>query len=41
MSPVILISIIGAVATLALGAGYLWITRGAAILLDIGQFFCL
>jgi hypothetical protein len=36
----LLISIGGAMAVLALAAAWLWIERGAAILLDIGQIFC-
>ncbi len=40
MSPLLLISIGGAMAALALGATWLWMSRGAAILLDIGQVFC-
>jgi MYXO-CTERM domain-containing protein len=38
---VLLISIGGAMALLALAAAWLWVTRGAAILLDLGQMFCL
>ena len=38
---VLLISIAGVVAILAVAAAWLWVTRGAAILLDIGQMFCL
>jgi hypothetical protein len=41
MSPFILMSIAGSMTLMALAAGWLWIERGAAILLDIGQFFCL
>lgn len=36
----LLISIAGAMAVLVLAAAWLWMTRGAAILLDIGQVFC-
>jgi len=38
---VLLISIAGVVGLLAVAAAWLWVTRGAAILLDIGQMFCL
>ena len=38
---VLLISIGGTVAVLTVAAAWLWVTRGAAILLDIGQMFCL
>jgi hypothetical protein len=38
---VLLISIAGAMMVLALAAAWLWITRGAAILMDIGQIFCM
>lgn len=38
---VLLISVAGVVAVLAVAAAWLWVTRGAAILLDIGQMFCL
>ena len=41
MPSVLLISIAGVMAVLALGAAWLWITRGTSILLDIGQMFCL
>ena len=37
---VLLVSIAGVTAVLALTAAWLWIERGAAILLDIGQIFC-
>ncbi len=37
----LLISLGGAAAVLALAATWLWVTRGAAILLDLGQMFCL
>jgi len=38
---VLLISVAGVAALLAVAAAWLWVTRGAAILLDIGQMFCL
>ena len=38
---VLLISIAGVMTVLAIGAAWLWVTRGASILLDIGQLFCL
>ena len=41
MPSVLLISIAGTMALLAIAAAWLWVTRGASILLDIGQLFCL
>jgi hypothetical protein len=37
---VLLVSLAGAAALLALAAAWLWITRGSAILIGIGQAFC-
>jgi hypothetical protein len=41
MPSLLLISIGGVMALLAIAAAWLWVTRGASILLDIGQLFCL
>ena len=38
---VLLISIAGAAALVALAAAWLWITRGSQFLIDIAQAFCL